>query len=422
MELANEVLLDLRGRRLGALWRVRAVVGLSAGVFVATLLAGFSVRVTAELAPWWGLAMLFAVIAWGTVVIAWQGAVYLLPKTMRLDGWLPSCVRFLAISVISLLMVAVTGIIVKLPLAGLVIAFVPFVIPVALFWVIGRDMGVKSCLCAGVLLLAICARLFTLPSAAFPGEYPLAGTRDDDVRMMSWNLGGGGPFFPGSNDDDIDAIAEIASKHGVHILCLQEVSSMPFLQKLLVALGDNWKGGASSGGGKSTAVLSRIGGEVKSPFNGMDYGGPTVLRIRSHKGTLQFVSCHGSPGRKSRQRRKMVDWVLNEFRDAKSKTIIAGDFNIDTSRGWTFLAPLLSDSLSFDLATWRALSIMGEDPGFGAEATSAMGRRSDWVVVDSKMPITGYRVLQSVAVGRMDHFPVLLRVGLGKAGRGSAAD
>ena len=310
MELANEVLLDLRGRRLGALWRVRAVVGLSAGVFVATLLAGFSVRVTAELAPWWGLAMLFAVIAWGTVVIAWQGAVYLLPKTMRLDGWLPSCVRFLVISVISLLMVAVTGIIVKLPLAGLVIAFVPFVIPVALFWVIGRDMGVKSCLCAGVLLLAICARLFTLPSAAFPGEYPLAGTRDDDVRMMSWNLGGGGPFFPGSNDDDIDAIAEIASKHGVHILCLQEVSSMPFLQKLLVALGDNWKGGASSGGGKSTAVLSRIGGEVKSPFNGMDYGGPTVLRIRSHKGTLQFVSCHGSPGRESGQRRKMVEWVL----------------------------------------------------------------------------------------------------------------
>jgi endonuclease/exonuclease/phosphatase family metal-dependent hydrolase len=118
----------------------------------------------------------------------------------------------------------------------------------------------------------------------------------------------------------------------------------------------------------------------------------------------------------------MVEWVLHELRDSKNKTVVTGDFNIDTSRGWTFLSPLLSDSLSFDRATWRALSILGRDPGLGLQATSSMGRRSDWVVVDSKMPITGYRVLESVKVGRMDHFPVLVRVGLGKAGRDAAGD
>jgi endonuclease/exonuclease/phosphatase family metal-dependent hydrolase len=251
---------------------------------------------------------------------------------------------------------------------------------------------------------------------------PLAGIQDDDVWVMSWNVGGGGPFFPGSDDDDIERIAEIVIQHGVHVLCLQEVSSKKFLSKLQAVLGRDWKGGGSESNGKATAVLSRVGGETESPLKDMNHGGPTVLRIRSHKGMLQFVSCHASPGRNSGQRRKMVEWVLHELRDSKNKTVVTGDFNIDTSRGWTFLSPLLSDSLSFDRATWRALSILGRDPGLGLQATSSMGRRSDWGVVDSKMPITGYRVLESVKVGRMDHFPVLVRVGLGKAGRDAAGD
>ncbi|MCP4849302.1 MAG: endonuclease/exonuclease/phosphatase family protein [Verrucomicrobiaceae bacterium] len=422
MELASEVLTGLRGRRPFDLWWARSVVALSAGVFVATLLAVFSVRGTDELASWWGLAMFLAFMSWGTVALTWQGALYLLPKAMGRGGGFFSCLRFLAVSALSLLVLSVAGMIAQLPPTGLVITFVPFVIPIVLFWIIGCHIRVKSCLCAVVLLVVVGTRLYTLPSGGASGAYPLAEPQDDDVRLMSWNLGGRAPFFRGSNDADIGAVAEIVRKHEVHVLCLQGVSSRQFLDKLLLELGHDWKGGVSSGGGKSTAVLSRIGGEVQSPLNGMDYGGPTVLRIRSHKGMLQFVSCHGSPGRKSWQRRKMVDWILHEFRGAKSKTVIAGDFNIDTSRGWTFLAPMLSDSLSFDLASWRALAIMGEDPGFDARATSSMGRRSDWVMVDSKMPITGYRVLQSVEVGRMDHFPVLLRVGLGKAGRGIAAD
>ena len=63
----------------------------------------------------------------------------------------------------------------------------------------------------------------------------------------------------------------------------------------------------------------------------------------------------------------------------------------------------------------------GEDPGFGAQATASQwGGAATWMVVDSKMPIAGYRVLQGEEVGQMDHSPVLLRVGLGKAGRNIA--
>jgi endonuclease/exonuclease/phosphatase family metal-dependent hydrolase len=422
MELASEVLLKFNDKRPRDWWAVRAVVGFSAGIFVATLLAVFSVKATDELASWWGLAMVFVVISWVAVVTVCRVTVSMLPGLMRSSGGFPSWLRFLAITIASLIMIAGTSALFQLSLAGVTFAFVPFVMAVALFWTVGRDMGVKSCLFAGGVLLVICTRLFTIPEGKVTLTVPLAGAQDDDVRVMSWNVGGGFPFFPGSDDDDIERIAEIVIQNDVHVLCLQEVSSKQFLSKLQAVLGSDWKGGGSEGSGTATAVLSRIGGEIDTPLKDVAHGGPTVLRIRSHKGMLQFVSCHASSGRNSGQRREMVEWVLHELRDSKNKTVVTGDFNIDTSRGWTFLAPLLSDSLSFDRATWRALSILGRDPGFDLQATSSMGRRSDWVVVDSKMPVTDYRVLESVQVGRMDHFPVLVRVGLGKAGRSAAGD
>ncbi len=422
MELASQFLLKFNDKRPRDWWAVRAVVGFSAGVFVATLLAVFSVKATDELASWWGLAMVFVIISWVAVVTVCRVTVFVLPAMMPRGGSFPSWVRFLMITIVSLIMISGTGALFQLSLTGLAFTFVPFVMAVALFWTVGRGMGVKSCLCAVGVLIVTCTRLFTIPEGKVADTVPLAGAQDDDVWVMSWNVGGGAPFFPGSDDGDIDRIAAIVRHHDVHVLCLQEVSSKKFLGKLQAVLGSDWKGGGSEGNGKATAVLSRIGGEIESPLKDMDHGGPTVLRIRSHKGMLQFVSCHASPGRNSGQRRKMVEWVLHELRDSKNNTVVTGDFNIDTSRGWTFLAPLLSDSLSFDRATWRALSILGRDPGFGLQATSSMGRRSDWVVVDSKMPITAYRVLESVQVGRMNHFPVLVRVGLGKAGRDSAGD
>ena len=422
MNLARQVLLKFNDKRSRDPWAVRAVVGFSAGVFVATLLAVFSVKATDELASWWGLAMGFVAISWVAVVTVCRVRVSLLPAMMFPGKGFPSLIRFLAITILSVVMIAGTGALFQLSFTGVALVFIPFVMPVALFWTVGRNLGMKSCLFAGGVLLVICTRLFTMPEGKVAGTVPLAEPQDDDVWVMSWNVGAGFPFFPGSDDNDIDRIAEIVRQHDVHVLCLQEVSSKEFLSKLQAVLGSGWKGGGSDSNGKATAVLSRIGGESESPLKDMDHGAPTVLRIRSHKGMLQFVSCHASPWRKSLHRREMIEWVLHEFRHSKNKTVVAGDFNIDTSRGWTFLSPLLSDSLSFDRATWRALSILGRDPGFGLQATASLGRRSDWVVVDSKMPITDYRVLESVQVGRMDHFPVLVRVGLGKAGRSAIVE
>jgi len=423
MEITSEVLLDLKGGRpKDSHWRIRVALGFCAGVFVATILGIFSARGRDELGSWWALAMCFNMIALVFVALAWQGAAYLFSRVISRDGWIIPGILFLCTWVASLLLVGLAAALLDFSSFGAVLTFAPFVSAVAFFWCVGRNAGLKSCLFAGVLLLIICTRLLTLPAAVEVADYPFAVSQQDDIRVMSWNLGGGAPFFSGSEEEDIGQIADVAKRHGVHILCLQEVSSGQFLNMLTARLGDEWKGGRSPGGAKSTAILSRIGGEVNAPLSTMEYGGPTVLRINSHKGLLQFVSCHGSPGRNSGQRRVMVEWILHELRDMKKKTVITGDFNIDTSRGWTLLAPLVSDSIAFDLATWRALGLMGEDPGSRGMATSSLGRRSSWMVVDPKMPITGYSVLQDEQAGSMDHFPVFLRVGLGRAGRVSAPD
>ena len=422
MEITSELLLDLKGGQGVSSLRVRAVLGFCAGVFVATLLGVFSVNATDELTSWWTLAMVFNLISLIFVALTWQGIGYFFPKAILRHGWLACCGQFFSIWMVSLLMVVFTALLMGLSLLGAVLTFVPFVSAVAFFWSVGRNAGLKTCLFAAFILVVIFARLLMLPSAVAASVYPCAGSQNDDIRVMSWNLGGGAPFFSGSDEAHVDKIIDIVRHNGVHVLCMQEIPSGEFLNALTVGLGVEWKGGRSPGGPKSTAILSCIGGEVNAPLATMDYGGPTVLRITSHKGELQFVNCHASSGRKSGQRRAMVEWILHELRDLKKKTVICGDFNIDTSRRWTFMAPLLSDSLSFDVATWRALGLMGDDPGFDAGATSPMGRRSSWMIVDRKMPITGYQILKNEQKGGMGHFPVLLRVGLGRAGRITVAD
>jgi hypothetical protein len=113
----------------------------------------------------------------------------------------------------------------------------------------------------------------------------------------------------------------------------------------------------------------------------------------------------------------VVEWALKTARHPDAKTVIAGDFGIDPVRGWNFLRPMLTDGSNYDLATWRVANVLGTDPGFGGAGTDGLGRRVDWIVVDSKMSVTDYRVLQSMRGEGIAHAPVVVRVGLGKAGR-----
>jgi len=196
------------------------------------------------------------------------------------------------------------------------------------------------------------------------------------------------------------------------------VGERVYVNRLVKALGEGWRGYMAAGAGGSTAVLSRIGGVLEE--GAID--GVTVVRIASDKGNLQFASCQTGRGRDSRARRRVVDWVLNAVRDPNRKTVLAGNFECDPSAGWTFLSPLFSDAPRYDRATWRALGVLGRDPGAGGRGTSRFNRRTDWVVVDSRMSVTGYQVLASVKVDGIGQSPVLVSVDLGKGGRGGVLD
>ncbi len=393
-------------------WRVRAVVGFAAGVFVATLLAVFSAAGRDELWGWWVAALGFAVFAWGAVAGSeWLGR-KLLAGVAFGGGRAARVLGFVALFAAALGLAALVGWVSPLSAVGMVLTVLPFLAVVAIYWNNAGSLGVASALVAGVVLFLICVRMFTMPGARDLNLPELAPAGDDDVRVMSWNVGGGAPFFGGSDEGDIAAIAATVEGQGVHVLCLQEVSSQGFVDKLVAALGSGWRGHRAPGEGRSAAVLSRIGGV----FETGPVGGATVARIASDKGQLQFVSFQASAGRTARGRRAVADWVLNEVRAPGRKTVVAADFRVDPARGWSFLTPLFSDSPTLDRATWKTMQVLGQDPGFGGRATGGLGRRTDWVVVDTKMEVTGYQVLDPSGVGGMDHRPVLVRVGLGRGG------
>ena len=394
-----------------------AVVAFAAAVFTGTLMAVFSAAKRSELGGWWLVAMVFVLLGWLAVAAAARIGKSVSDATgvMRRSGSLLAVMLWLLVA--ASLLLAVVALVLRLPPLGFVLSAMPILVVCAFFW--ARRLGVEGKVggFAGVLLFLICIRLFTMPGDRDDLAPKFAGSKDDDLVMMTWNVGGGAPMFSAAGDGEIDKIAKVVSEQGAHVVCLQSVPSKEFLEALKVKLGVGWRGECSNGDGKLTAVLSQKGGVFQASSSHLAHGGPAMVSISSDSGVLNFVSCHAAPGRASAERRHIVDRVLSTVRSPHSKTVIAGDFGIDPGRGWSFLQPLYTDSSRFDMATWRAINVLGSDPGFGGAGTSPLGRRDNWVVVDSKMAITDYRVLESFRGGGIAHAPVVVRLGLGKAGR-----
>lgn len=409
----------LIGDRPPAGWRVPTVVSFAAAVFVATLLAVFSARELGDLAMWWLAAMVAAVVGWLAVAggsMVWRKGIR---RGRGSSKKAPTWARFLGLVIGGCGIIFLIGFLKPLSPLGLLLSLWPIVVGAALLWARDGLIDRPTVIAAGVIVFLICVRLFTIAGGGDRNPPQFASAAADDVRVLSWNIGGGAPLFSPGKEKNIAAIAKTITEHGAHVVCLQEVPSQKYIDSLIGKLGKPWRGKRGEGDQRSSAVLSRISGSFETPKIKSEFGAPIVLTVNSPRGVLQFVSCQAKPGRHSADRRATVDWVLNEVRNPskKTKTVVAGDFGIDPGTRWSFLSPLLTDHRKFDRATWRVLNVLGSDPGLGGGPTSALGQRPNWLIVDSKMSVTDYRVLDSAKQRGMDHRPVLVAVGLGRAGR-----
>ena len=106
--------------------------------------------------------------------------------------------------------------------------------------------------------------------------------------------------------------------------------------------------------------------------------------------SIRFVSCEAPSGRKSLERRNLVDWLLKEYRKDGQLIIAAGNFKFNPQVRWTLLSPMITDSISYDRASWKALSLLGEIFGYSPSSNQPIRRlnlKQEWLIISPGMEL-----------------------------------
>ena len=174
------------------------------------------------------------------------------------------------------------------------------------------------------------------------------------------------------------------------VVLLQGLKSNEYLNSVISELGKDWSTNKIPDKDNSTAIISKFNGQLES-LTGPSYG-VTLFGILKENKVIRFVSCEAMPGRSSMNRREIVDWLLSERREAGESTVVTGNFYFNPNDRWNLISPLLTDSISIDRSSWRALSLLGNvisyrhsDP-LGVFSWK-LHKNREWIIVDPSIEI-----------------------------------
>jgi endonuclease/exonuclease/phosphatase family metal-dependent hydrolase len=214
-------------------------------------------------------------------------------------------------------------------------------------------------------------------------------------------------------------VAQVILENDADTVALQELTGADQLKLLLASLKNRYRGYVCNAGSgdRVEAVLVKVqaGNDRGVRFNdvpaGDRFAAAATFRLQKDLPEMVLVSAHADAFSASRRRaftEDVVDWARS--RPGNRTVFIAGDLNFEVSirnknNLFTNDAKHDSESFAYLLKYFRDL---GEDAG----ETSINDRRIDYVFGPSEgVSLRRAEVLRSAAVGRMDHWPLLVEVG-----------
>ena len=275
-------------------------------------------------------------------------------------------------------------------------------------------MWLKFLLGAGLALMLSSA--FFLP---VPRQRALLGARNQDgphVKLMSWNIGYGDlESETRARSEDLPAVARVIMDNDPDAVALQELTGEDQLKLLLKYLKDRYRGAVSSFGtaDRVAAVLVK---DSSGRFNDVPVGdrfaAAATFRLHKDLPEIVLISAHADAFSSSRRRTfaaDVVDWARG--RTKNEIAFIAGDFNFEVSiRNKT---NLFTDDAKNDSETYGYLLKNFRDLGRDAGETSINDRRIDYVFGPVEtVSLRRAEVLRATAIGRMDHWPLLIEIAL----------
>lgn len=266
---------------------------------------------------------------------------------------------------------------------------------------------------AAVLALFVAGALHFAPrrERELLGAQPAAGV---PLRLLTWNVG-----YAELEDDtrahtkDLPAVAETILRREPDAVALQELTGAAQLNALLALLRGRYRGAVAQqgAGDRFEAVLVRDAGARFAPVAaGERYALGATFRPRADTPEVLLLSAHADAFNAARRRaytEALVGWA--EARAQSAAVFIAGDFNFELRAGDE--TNLYTDNLQHDSESYSYLLRSFRDLGRAAGDTAINDRRIDYVFgAADRVRLRRAEVLRGAAVGRMDHWPLLVEV------------
>ena len=272
-----------------------------------------------------------------------------------------------------------------------------------------------------MLIKVLLAALFVLMIAGAFRFRPirdrgLLASRSTDgprVRLMTWNIG-----YAEQEEDtrahtkDLKAVAETILEQDPDAVALQELTGDEQLKILLGFLGKRYHGriAKAEGADRVVAILVK---DTDARFEDIAGDGKHFVSATFQKDerTVTFASVHADAFSAERRRvltDSIVDWT---GRMSEEMVFVAGDFNFEVNARDD--SHLYTNNLKHDSEAYSSLLKFFRDLARDAGDTAINDRRIDYIFGPREgATLRRAEVLRGAAVGRMDHWPVVVEVGL----------
>jgi endonuclease/exonuclease/phosphatase family metal-dependent hydrolase len=235
------------------------------------------------------------------------------------------------------------------------------------------------------------------------------------LRLLTWNIGYAElEDDTRAHDKDLPAVAEVILRQDPDAVALQELTGNGQLEILLGLLHGKYRGAVAQQGkdDRFEAVLVKDSGATFSPVAVAGrYALGASFRPRQDTPEVLLLSAHADAFNAARRRTYTEALMDSVAARARSSTVfVAGDFNFELKAANE--TNLYTDNLKHDSEAYSLILRHFRDLGRTAGDTAINDRRIDYIFGPAELEQIGrVEVLRDAAVGRMDHWPLLVEVG-----------
>tara|TARA_B100000530_G_scaffold32663_1_gene19259 strand:- start:1902 stop:3176 length:1275 start_codon:yes stop_codon:yes gene_type:complete len=379
----------------------RLWLGLSVGVFVGIVLGVLSAHSIENAFFWIKLGIIVAFISWSLVCLG-SLIFRIVNRNLFKIRFAPRLLRVIGLVLLVSGISYLLGLIFNFGGVGVILTLLPTIFLISVFWTKphGQSYSLTAILIFGTGIFLISFKLFTIPAIIKPllPDQPVSESQDSDIKLLAFNLRRSG-VIPQKGIKDPRKLAKIINDEDVEVVLFQGIPDKKFLDDLLSEIGDDWTSAVSSDDKNKTAIISKFG-KGTEVFKSKE-ADLSMASFEKNGNLIRFVSCEAPSGRKSLERRNLVDWLLKEYRKDGQLIIAAGNFKFNPQVRWTFLSPIITDSISYDRASWKALSLLGEIFGYSPSSNQPIRKlnlKQEWMIlspgmnlVSSSLPEMSYK-------------------------------